>query len=55
VGFGLETARVRLRSYERAFTPEEVETLLEHSCLEVIESRAGLNLFVLAVKKQAHA
>ena len=52
VGFGLEIARERLRAYETAFTLEEVEEMLEHSGFEVVKSEAGLNLFVLAVKKK---
>jgi SAM-dependent methyltransferase len=53
VGFSLEIARVRLRSYETAFTLEEVEGVLERSGFEVIQSQAGLNLFVLAVKTKS--
>jgi hypothetical protein len=52
VGFGLETARVRLRSYEAALSLEEVERVLGHSGFEVIQSKAGLNLFVLAAKTE---
>ena len=47
----LEITRERLRSYETAFTPEEVEELLERVGFEAVESEAGLNLFVLAVKR----
>jgi hypothetical protein len=53
VGFGLDIARVRLRSYETAFALEEVKGLLERSGFEVIHSETGLNLFVLAVKKNS--
>jgi ubiquinone/menaquinone biosynthesis C-methylase UbiE len=51
VGFSLEIARVRLRSYETAFAPEEVEGMLRRSGFEIIQSQAGLNLFVLAAKR----
>jgi len=48
LGTDLEITRERLRAYETAFTPEEVEELLEHSGFEIIKSETGLNLFVLA-------
>ena len=51
VGFSLEIARTRLRSYETAFTLEEIGRVLERSGFEVLQSEAGLNLFVLAMKK----
>jgi cation diffusion facilitator family transporter len=51
LGTDLEITRERLRAYERAFTPEEVEELLEYAGFEIIKSEAGLNLFVLAAKK----
>jgi cation diffusion facilitator family transporter len=51
LGTDLEITRERLRAYERAFTPEEVKELLERSGFEIIKSEAGLNLFVLAAKK----
>ena len=50
-GTSLEITRERLRSYETAFTSEEVEELLRRSGFEVTKSKAGLNLFVLAVKQ----
>jgi ubiquinone/menaquinone biosynthesis C-methylase UbiE len=52
VGFSLEIARVRLRSYEMALELQEVEQLLERSGFEIVHSEAGLNLFVLAEKKK---
>lgn len=52
LGTDLEITRERLRAYETAFTPEEVEELLKHSGFEIIKSEAGLNLFVLAAKKK---
>jgi len=52
LGTDLEITRERLRAYEMAFTPEEVEELLEHSGFEIIKSETGLNLFVLAAKKE---
>jgi cation diffusion facilitator family transporter len=52
LGTDLEITRERLRAYERAFTSEEVEELLEHSGFEIIKSETGLNLFVLAAKKK---
>lgn len=50
-GTSLEITRERLRSYETAFTPEEVEELLERVGFEAIKSEVGLSLFVLAVKR----
>jgi SAM-dependent methyltransferase len=55
LGFSSEVARVRLQSYDRALTLEEVERLLDRSGFEILQRKAGLNLFVLAVKKQAHS
>jgi len=52
LGTDLEITRERLRAYEAAFTPEEVEELLEHSGFEIIKSETGLNLFVLAAKRK---
>ncbi len=46
-----KSAREHSRSYETAFTPEEVKELLERVGFEVIKSEGGLNLFVLAVKQ----
>jgi ubiquinone/menaquinone biosynthesis C-methylase UbiE len=51
LGTPLEVTRERLRTYETAFTPEEVAGMLGHSGFEIIRSKAGLSLFVLAVKK----
>ena len=51
LGTDLEITRERLRAYETAFTPEEVEKLLEHSGFEIIKSEAGLYLFVLGAKR----
>jgi ubiquinone/menaquinone biosynthesis C-methylase UbiE len=52
LGTDLEITRERLRAYETAFTPEEVEELLKHSGFEIIRSETGLSLFVLAAKKK---
>lgn len=49
-GTNLEVARGRLRSFEMAFTLEEVEELLKRSGFEIIKGEAGLSLFVLAAK-----
>ena len=51
LGTALEVTRERLRAYETAFTLEEVAEMLGCSGFEVIRSKAGLSLFVLAVKK----
>jgi len=51
LGTTLEVTRERLRAYETAFTPEEVAEMLGCSGFEVIRSKAGLSLFVLAVKR----
>jgi ubiquinone/menaquinone biosynthesis C-methylase UbiE len=51
LGTPLEVTRERLHAYEKAFTPEEVAEMLRRSGFEVIRSKAGLSLFVLAVKK----
>ena len=52
LGTDFEITRGRLRAYERAFTTEDVEELLEHSGFEIIKSESRLNLFVLAMKKE---
>ena len=52
LGTTLGVTRERLRAYETAFTPEGVVEMLGRSGFEVIRSKAGLSLFVLAVKKQ---
>jgi ubiquinone/menaquinone biosynthesis C-methylase UbiE len=51
LGTDPEVTRERLRAYETAFTRQEVEQMLEQSGFEVLDSRSGLNLFILAVKQ----
>jgi SAM-dependent methyltransferase len=48
---GRRSAQGQSLSYATAFTPEEIEELLECSGFEVVKSEAGLSLFLLAVKR----